>query len=251
MRKLFRGSAFLLVAAVAGVLFVYVYLRQSLPQLDGEIPTAGLTAPVEILRDRAGVPHIFAQSERDAQFALGFLHAQDRLWQLEMNRRIAAGRLAEVLGPAALETDRFVRTLGVRRAAQANLERLDAETRAALDAYAAGVNAFLAADPVLPPEFLLLRVRPEPWSALDSLSWLKMMAWDLGGNWRNELLRMQLSRTLRVEGIHEGLPPYPGDPAPASRDVGGRYRSLEREQPRNAGAATGAGAALPPGAAST
>jgi penicillin amidase len=237
MRALFRVLAFLLAASVAGIVLVYAYLRQSLPQLEGEIPTAGLTAPVEILRDRAGVPHVFAQSERDAHFALGFLHAQDRLWQLEMNRRIAAGRLAEVLGPAALETDRFVRTLGVRRAARANLERLDDETRAALDAYAAGVNAFLATDPVLPPEFLLLRVRPEPWSAVDSLSWLKMMAWDVGGNWRNELLRMRLSRTLPIERLHEFLPPYPGDPVPAIRNPGELYRGLEREPPRIAGAA--------------
>ena len=237
MRKLFGVLVFLLATAVAGVFCVYVYLRQSLPQLEGEIPTGGIAAPVEILRDRAGVPHIFAQSERDAHFALGFVHAQDRLWQLEMNRRIASGRLAEVLGPAGLETDRVVRALGVRRAAQANLARLDAETRAALDAYAAGVNAFLASDPVLPPEFLLLQVRPEPWSAVDSLAWLKMMAWDLGGNWRNELLRMRLSRTLSTERIHEFLPPYPGDAVPVIRDLAALYRNLEREPPRVAGAA--------------
>src|SRR5688572_26533735 len=176
MRKLFRALAFLLAAAVAGVLFVYAYLRQSLPHLEGEIPTAGLAAPVEVLRDRAGVPHVFAQSERDAQFALGFVHAQDRLWQLEMNRRIAAGRLAEVLGPAALETDRFLRTLGVRRAAQANLRQVEPETRKLLEAYAAGVNAFLATDPVLPVEFLLTGAQPEPWTPLDSATWIKMMA---------------------------------------------------------------------------
>src|SRR5687768_4891320 len=160
--------AILVVAATGG----FLYLRQSLPAWQGEVEVPGLSASVEILRDRFGVPHIFAQSERDAHFALGFVHAQDRLWQMEMNRRIGAGRLAEALGPAGLETDRFLRTLGVRRAAQANLERLDAETRAALDAYAAGLNAFLGTDPVLPPEFLLLGVRPEPWSAIDSLSCL-------------------------------------------------------------------------------
>jgi penicillin amidase len=235
MRKLFRPLTFILAAAVAAGLLGYVYLRQSLPQLEGEIPTAGVAAPVEILRDRAGVPHIFARSERDAHFALGFVHAQDRLWQLELNRRIASGRLAEVLGPAGLETDRFLRTLGVRRAAQANLQQLDDETRAALEAYAAGINAFLATGPVLPPEFLLLRVRPEPWSPVDSLAWLKMMAWDLGGNWRNELLRMRLSRTLGTERIHEFLPPYPGEAVPAIRDLGALYRSLEREPPRVAG----------------
>ena len=148
----------------------YVYVRQSLPQTEGEIRLAGLTAPVEVLRDRYGIPHIFAASPEDASFALGFVHAQDRLWQMEMSRRVAAGRLAEVVGAGGLETDRFLRTLGVRRAAQANLRVLDAETVRMLEAYAAGVNAFLAADPVLPPEFWLTGVRPEPWSPVDSIS---------------------------------------------------------------------------------
>ena len=170
MRKTFRWSALFLFLAAAMVLLGYVWLRQSLPQLEGEIPTAGVGATVEILRDRYGVPHVFAASERDAHFALGFVHAQDRLWQLEMNRRIGAGRLSEVIGPGGLETDRFMRTLGVRRAAQANHANLDADARATLDAYAAGVNAFLATRPVLPPEFLFFRVQPEPWSALDSIA---------------------------------------------------------------------------------
>ena len=247
MRTAFRVLTVLLVIAVAGLLSGYVYLQQSLPHLEGEIPTAGLSAPVEILRDKAGVPHIFAASERDAHFALGFVHAQDRLWQLEMNRRIAAGRLAEIVGPAGLETDRFMRTLGVRRAAQANFARLDDETRAALDAYAAGVNAFIATRPVLPPEFLLLRIQFEPWSGADSLSWLKMMAWDLGGNWRNELLRMRLSRTLSAERIHEFLAPYPGERAPTLPDLKKLYEGLEREPPRMAGFQEPSGADLPAG----
>jgi penicillin G amidase len=232
MRKAFRLLAVLLVLAAAGLVVGYVYLRQSLPQLEGEILTAGLAAPVEILRDRSGVPHIFAQSEQDAHFALGFVHAQDRLWQLEMNRRIGAGRLSEVVGAGGLETDRFMRTLGVRRAAQASLRHLDEGTRGVLGAYAAGVNAFLATQPVLPPEFLLLRVRPEPWSPVDSISWLKTMAWDLGGNWRSELLRMRLSRTLPLARIHEFLPPYPGDAPLEIRDLKSIYDGLEREPPR-------------------
>src|SRR5947207_8012591 len=184
MRKLFRILAFLLVLAALGAGLGYVYLRQSLPDLEGEIGVAGLGEPVEILRDRYGVPHIFARSERDAHFALGFVHAQDRLWQLEVNRRIAGGRVSEVVGAAGLETDRFMRTIGVRRVAEATLRNLDSETREHLDAYAAGVNAFLATRAVLPPEFLILRVKPEAWSAADSVAWAKMMAWDLGGNWR-------------------------------------------------------------------
>ena len=227
-----RFLALAVALALAALIVGYVYLRQSLPRTQGETAAEGLAAAVEVLRDAHGVPHIFAQSERDAHFALGFVHAQDRLWQLEMNRRIGAGRLAEVLGPAALTTDRFMRTLGVRRAAAANLPHLDAQTRGALDAYAAGVNAFLATRPVLPPEFHLLRVRPEPWSAVDSLTWWKMMAWDLGGNWRNELLRMRLSQTLPLSRIHEFLPPYPGDAPPAMRDLKDVYDGLEREPPR-------------------
>ena len=228
MRLVFRlGIALIAVLALAAG-GGYLYLRLSLPQATGEIRLAGVSAPVEILRDRYGIPHIFAQHDEDAVFALGYVHAQDRLWQMEMNRRIAAGRLAEILGPGALETDRFIRTLGVRRAAEANLRGFDAETRRLLDAYAAGVNAFLAGNPVLPPEFWLTGARPEPWTPADSVAWTKMMAWDLGGNWRNELLRMRLSRTLSLERIHEFVAPYPGEAPPEIADLKALYGSLDR-----------------------
>ena len=181
------------------------------------------------MRDRYGIPHIFAASNEDAFFALGYVHAQDRLWQMEMGRRIAAGRVSEIVGPAGLETDRFLRTLGVRRAAEANLRALDAETRKLLEAYAAGVNAFLASGPVLPPEFWLTGARPEPWTPLDSMAWGKMMAWDLGGNWRSELLRMRLAKTLPLARIHEFLPPYPGEQAPVIADLKELYGTMERD----------------------
>jgi penicillin amidase len=210
----------------------YLYLRQSLPQTKGEIRVPGLSAPAEVLRDRYGIPHIFAASAEDASFALGFVHAQDRLWQMEMSRRIAAGRLAEIVGAGALETDRFLRTLGVRRSAEANLRSLDTETRKLLDAYAAGVNAFIASGPVLPPEFWLTGARPEPWTPADSVAWTKMMAWDLGGNWRNELLRMRLAKTLPLARIHELLPPYPGEKVPVIADLKELYSSMEREAVR-------------------
>ena len=217
--------AALTLAAGAG----YLYLRQSLPTTTGEIRIAGVPAPVEILRDRYGIPHIFAPRDEDAIFGLGYVHAQDRLWQMEMNRRIAAGRLAEILGPGALETDRFIRTLGIRRAAEANLRGFDAATRRLLEAYAAGVNAFLAGNPVLPPEFWITGApRPEPWTPADSAAWAKMMAWDLGGNWRNELLRMRLSKTLPLARIHEFVAPYPGEAPPEIADLKALYGSLER-----------------------
>src|SRR5688572_9726267 len=160
MRLLVRIVVLAVALAALAAAGMYLHLRRSLPLVEGELALAGLSGRVEILRDPYGIPHIFAASVEDAQFALGFVHAQDRLWQMEMNRRIGSGRLAELLGPGALEADRFMRTLGLRRVAQENLERYDAETRRHLDAYAAGVNAFLDARPVLPPEYWLLGASP-------------------------------------------------------------------------------------------
>jgi penicillin amidase len=228
MRRIARFLAGLVVLLVVLAGVGYLYLRTSLPVLEGEIRLAGARAPVEILRDRYGVPHIFAGSAEDANFALGFVHAQDRLWQMEMSRRIAAGRVSELVGAGGLETDRFLRTLGVRRAAEANLRTLDNETRRLLESYAAGVNAFLASGPVLPLEFWLTGAKPEPWTPVDSVSWIKMMAWDLGGNWRTELLRMRLAKTLPMARIHQLLPPYRGEAPPAIADLKELYTALER-----------------------
>ena len=241
------GLALLLLvvtAAAAG----YLWLRQSLPQTSGTIAVPGLSAPVEVIRDGNDIPHLYAKSVADAHFALGFVHAQDRLWQMDMNRRIAAGRLSEVFGPTSLETDRFLRTLGVRRVAEANFRRFDAETRAALIAYAAGVNAYLATrSGPLPPEFLALGVVPEPWAPADSVAWLKMMAWDLGGNWSTEILRLRLAQRLSAQQIAEFLPPYPGDPPLPVRDLGALYRGLE---PAAATIVAAAPPSLPEGAGS-
>src|SRR5213078_4813718 len=132
-----------LIASAALTWGYFWYRDASRPQIAGAVKIA-VGAPVDIVRDAEGVPHIYAQSSRDAWFALGFLHAQDRLWQLEMNRRIAAGRTAEILGPTAAGADRFLRTLGVRRNAEAIFLNLAPETRAVLDAYARGINFYLA-----------------------------------------------------------------------------------------------------------
>ncbi len=155
----------------------YFWARGSLPVVDGSIELAGISAPVRITRDRHAVPHIYADSVVDVMFGLGFVHAQDRLWQLEVNRRIGSGRLSEVMGIATVATDRFLRTLGIQQAAERSYNELDKETHEVIDSYAAGVNAFLSsrAGP-LPPEFLLLRHEPEPWAPQDTLVWAKMMA---------------------------------------------------------------------------
>ncbi len=204
------------VVAVVGLAFAWRSL--SLPSVDGRMTVAGLGAPVDVVRDAAGIPHVYAASDDDAWFAIGFLHAEDRLWQMEMDRRIAAGRLAEVLGPAAVDTDRFLRTLGVARNARAIVANLDSATRHALERYAAGVNAELALRAsrprlLMPIEFLLTGApRPEPWTVADSIGWGTMMAWDLSGNSAAEIARMRLSSRLTKRQIDELMPPYPGNP---------------------------------------
>ncbi len=216
----------LIIVPLAG----YGWLRTSLPASVGQARISGLDGAVEIVRDDAGVPHIFAANDHDAFVALGYVHAQDRLWQMEMNRRIGAGRLSEVLGEATLDIDKFQRTLGYYRAAQSDYAVLSERSRMALDAYAAGVNAWLAEGHTLPPEFLLLGVTPEPWRPVDSLVWEKMMSWDLGGDYEMELLRLQLGQALGPERAAQLLPPYPADaltilPAEAARiDAGALLR---------------------------
>lgn len=222
------------VAAVFAVLLVLTlataiwYRSASQPQVDGRISIAGPSAAIDIVRDAEGIPHIYAKSTNDAYFALGFVHAQDRLWQMELNRRIAAGRMAEILGPSALDTDRFLRTLGVRRNAEKSLAHLSADTRASLESYARGVNAWLAQrSGPLPPEFLLTGApAPAPWEPVDSIGWQTMMAWDLGANWTQELLRMRLSQRLSLKQINEFLPPYPGDSVMETQDYTRFYKEL-------------------------
>ncbi|MFQ3632769.1 penicillin acylase family protein [Roseiflexus sp.] len=189
----------------------YLWLRRSLPQTSGEIRVSGISGPVTIVRDTDGVAHITGATETDAAFGLGFVHAQERLWQMEVQRRIGYGRLSEIFGATTLDTDRFLRTLGVARAARSAYERLDADTIAILEAYAAGVNAGISTIPVLPPEFLILGVQPEPWQPIDSLVWAKMMAWDLGGNWNDEVMRSLLIAQIGPEDADALMPVYTPD----------------------------------------
>lgn len=219
MRRLGRALLWLVaLLLVALVVVAFGYRQLSLPKIDGTRPVVGLAAPVDVVRDAEGIPHIYAASDDDAWFTLGYVHAQDRLWQLEMNRRTAAGRLAEILGPGALDTDRFLRTLGVRRNAAAIAENLDPRTRRALERYAAGVNANLderrrTPRVLLGPEFALTGAPfPEPWTPADTVGWSTMMAWDLSTNWSSEIARMRLSQRLTKQQIDELMPPYPGNP---------------------------------------
>ncbi len=181
--------------------------RRRLPQVDGTLRLAGLAGPVEVIRDSWGVPHIYATDWRDLMFAQGFVHAQDRLWQMDFHRRLVAGRLSEVLGVETLPVDRWVRILGMRRVAEKEVCLLTSRTRASVEAYADGINARIGRGR-LPIEFTLLRYEPEPWTVADTLSWNKMMSWMLSVNWETELLRAQLIDQLGPEHASELEPEY-------------------------------------------
>jgi penicillin amidase len=191
-----RFAVFILLPAVVAVVWSYRSLRASLPEGDGTLAVAGLSAPVELRRDAHGVPTIVARSDRDAFFAAGYVHAQDRLWQLELQRRLVDGRLSEVFGRTSINEDIWLRTLGLRAAARASWQTLTPEAQESLQAYAAGVNAWLATHRDLPPEFGILGIKPEPWSVYDSLGWNAMFALTLGGNFREEITRYLAGRTL-------------------------------------------------------
>lgn len=190
--------------------FGYYLARSALPQLAGAASAPGLGAAVEVLRDERGVPHIYAGSEHDLFFAQGYITAQDRLWQMEVNRRTAWGRLAEVFGEAGLEADRLFRTFGLGRAARAEEALLSPEERGLLQAYADGVNAYVRSqNGTLPWEFRLLLVGFEPWQPVDSLAWAKLLAWQLGSNYSAEVLRAALLERLSPAQVARLMPSVP------------------------------------------
>jgi penicillin amidase len=211
----------LLLAAVA------VYAWRSFPQLDGEIRATGLAAPVQVRRDTSDVTHIEAQGLADAYFALGWVHAQERSWQLEFNRRVMHGELSEILGAGTLETDKLMRTLGIMKAAQAQWEGLPPDAKTLLQAYANGINSFHAqAGQALPPEFHILGVEPGLWQPQDSVAWTLMMALDLGGNWGNEFARLSALQRIDTRALWQLMPPYPGEQPATAVDLAGLYRGL-------------------------
>jgi len=227
MKWLRRIVIALLLTLLAVGAALWFYTRQVLPQADGSMRVAGPRAEIRIERDRDGIPTIKAGSIDDAIFGLGFVHAQDRLWQLETHRRIGSGRLAEAFGEGALDNDRFLRALGVKRAAAAQWANAGPDAKAAVLAYTAGINAYLQSGlKARPPEFVVLGLQPEPWTPEDSMAWAIMMAWDLGSNWTTELLRMRLALKLPVSRIDELVPPYPGDKPLIAADYAALFREL-------------------------
>ena len=220
------AGVLLLLPIVAAVGF-YLFLRTSLPEIAGTIVVPGLDHNVTIARDADGIPLITADDDADAAFGLGFAHAQDRLFQMELMRRLGAGRLAEIFGPAAVPIDREMRILGLYPLAAAEFADLSAPVRRGLQSYAAGVNAFLATRKgTLPPEFLLLRDTPAQWRPADSLVWGKLMDLELAGNYRGELERARLARLLSPAELTFLYPPYKKDAPTTLAALARIYRRL-------------------------
>jgi penicillin amidase len=216
MKWVWRIALSLVSVVLAVVLTVVGYAALSafnaLPQTLGSLNASGLQAPVTITRDDRGVPWIEAQSATDAYVALGYVHAQDRLFQMELMRRIGQGRLSEILGPLGLSTDKFMRTLGVYRSAANSIPYLDPETLAAAKAYADGVNAFLMErEKSLPWEFKLLFIEPELWQIADSIVWQKLMGLQLSGNWSEELGRAAIIAKIGPERAAQLWPDVPAN----------------------------------------
>jgi penicillin amidase len=195
----------LLVAVAGGVWFV----RRPWPEISGQLQMPGLQAPVRIVRDTWGVPHIFAENEHDLFMAQGYVHAQDRLWQMEWNRNIANGTLATLIGDAGVAADQFTRTMGTLRSAQSDYQLIDPEERTMLDNYSAGVNAYIESHRNrLPLQYTLLGVTPRPWTPIDSLAFGNVISFSLQGNHRLELLRARLLPQIGEEKLQALLPMY-------------------------------------------
>ncbi|CAB5708148.1 Acyl-homoserine lactone acylase quiP precursor [Delftia tsuruhatensis] len=223
------GTALLAGSALA------IYAVRVQPALDGQLTLAGLEQPVRVRRDDADITHISAYSPQDLWRALGHVHAQERGWQLEFNRRLMHGTLSEILGPATLDTDKLMRALDIRGAARRQYASLSASAREALQAYSEGIAAFYAALPMrhhpLGPEFMLLDTVPgggdnSAWAPEDSVGWALMMALDLGGNWGNEFARLAMLSRLDTQQLWQLMPAYPGEAPATATDLAALYRGL-------------------------
>ncbi len=187
----------------------YRFFKRPLPKVNGSVRVKGLDAEVEILRDRYGVPHISAGSVSDMIFGQGFCHAQDRLWQLFFYKRVASGTVSEFAGAETVPIDRLMRTLGLYRVAKNELSEISDELHTHLEAYAAGLNAAVESSRSRPAELQILGTDFEPWSPIDSLAIIKILALGLCTNWEHELIRAQMAREIGTDKLTRIEPQYP------------------------------------------
>lgn len=228
---------------VAGLAWSTWTVRRSFPQTGGELVVDGLSAPVDVLRDEYGVPQLYADTAEDLFFAQGFVHAQDRFFEMDVRRHVTAGRLAELVGDGGLETDVYVRSLGWYDVAAEEVALLSPSARAYLEAYADGVNAYVRdrAPAELSLEYAVLGLTgpdyvPEPWTPTDSLAWLKALAWDLRSNATDEIARSIAAGAVGTELAEQLYPAYPTRERPPILDtgtvVGGRFDPEASSRPR-------------------
>ncbi|MFF1878727.1 penicillin acylase family protein [Leifsonia sp. NPDC058230] len=220
-------AVLLVLVVIAGGVGVWNVMR-SFPQTSGTIDLAGLDKPVSVVRDDAGIPQITASTADDLFRAQGFVHAQDRFWEMDFRRHVTAGRLAEMFGESQVPTDTFIRALGWRNVAEQEVKALDKTSLRYYQDYADGVNAYLATHKgaELSLEYAVLGIQnpgysPEPWTPADSVAWLKAMAWDLRSNLEDEIDRALLSTKLTPAQIAELHPAYPYDEHPTITAEGG------------------------------
>ncbi|NRA99462.1 MAG: penicillin acylase family protein [Rhodobacteraceae bacterium] len=231
-RWLFRLLIAGLVLGASALTILYWFASRSLPDYGEAFTVEGLDGPVEIVRDNANVPHIFASSDADVFFAQGFVHAQDRMWQMLLTRRAVQGRLSELFGARALRTDDLMRRLDLYGLARASVDVQDAETKAALEAYSAGVNAWFAevnegARGRGAPEFWLFEPVIAPWQPADSIAVIKGMALQLQAHVTEEVLRARVSRTLPNERLSDILPDAPGSGVAALPEYASLFPDLK------------------------
>jgi penicillin amidase len=212
-----------LLAGAGGAYYFMSYLPKtvaprSFPQTDGTLQMGELNAQVDVYRDQAGIAHIYAATPHDLFFAQGYVHAQERFWQMDAWRHIGSGTLSEMFGEGQVETDAFLRTLGWEQTAEAEWEGLGRDSRDILLAYTEGVNAYLKdhSGDALSLEYAVLKLLSPnyqivPWTPVNSLTWGKAMAWDLRGNMDEEIERAVLLKTLTMEQVNELYPDYPAD----------------------------------------
>jgi penicillin amidase len=235
----------LLVAVVATGGLLAAITARALPQESGTARGPGLGASASVVRDAAGIAHITADTPHDLFFAQGYVHASERMWQMEVWRHISAGRLSELFGESQLDSDRFIRTLGWRVAAQRDLDAFAPATRAVLDAYTDGVNAWLDGHRgSLGLAFLASGDMPEPWTDLDTVAWAKVQAWNLGGNFNTEVFRYLADTTLGDPVRTDELFPAYRDGAPVITPTGrpGSNLAVRRAGPTSTTAGSGSAA---------
>ncbi|MBK5217486.1 MAG: penicillin acylase family protein, partial [Propionibacteriales bacterium] len=255
MRRFLTVIAGLLAVVLIGAsIFAVITTRKSFPSTTGNVELSGLTDPVQIMRDEHGIPQIYAENSADLFFAQGYTHAQDRFFEMDFRRHVTSGRLSELFGTSALETDKFVRTLGWRRVAEQEVADLDAKTLDLVEAYARGVNAYIdgKSGSELSLEYAVLSLtgpdyRPEPWVSADSVAWIKAMAWDLASNMDDEISRVLIGDKVGDEEVEQLYPEYPyklNEPIVTQGTVARGTFDQDAEPRQDAGGPTSARAAV-------